>query len=113
MVDGMALSTHLQNLSGVGQLGSKMELPIAPPRPGGIDEPQGKSFSDVLAESIEKVNTRMNDSDKAIDDMATGRSQDVHHTLIAMQKADISFRMMLEVRNKVMKAYDDISRMQA
>ena len=42
----------------------------------------------------------------------TGESQDLHNTVIAMQKADLSFQMMMQVRNKIVQAYQEIIRMQ-
>ena len=42
----------------------------------------------------------------------TGESQDLHTTVIAMQKADLSFQMMMQVRNKIVQAYQEIMRMQ-
>jgi flagellar hook-basal body complex protein FliE len=42
----------------------------------------------------------------------TGESQDLHNTVIAMQKADLSFQMMMQVRNKIVQAYQEIMRMQ-
>jgi flagellar hook-basal body complex protein FliE len=42
----------------------------------------------------------------------TGESKDLHSTVIAMQKADLSFQMMMQVRNKLMQAYQEIIRMQ-
>lgn len=113
-MDNLTIQNHMRTLSGMGQLGAKPEVaPIAPPRAGQLDEPQDSSFKDMLTESIGKVNGLMNDSDKAIEDLATGKSSNVHQTLIALQKADISFRTLLEVRSKVMKAYDDVMRLQA
>jgi flagellar hook-basal body complex protein FliE len=42
----------------------------------------------------------------------TGESQDLHTTVIAMQKADLSFQLMMQVRNKIVEAYQEIMRMQ-
>lgn len=99
----------------MGQLGVKPEIaPLSPPaQPGKAEAAEGPSFKEMLTESIDKVNGLMNESDQSIDDLATGKSANVHHTLIALQKADISFRMLLDVRNKVMSAYQEVMRMQA
>ncbi len=42
----------------------------------------------------------------------TGETQDLHTTMIAVQKADLSFQMMMQVRNKIVQAYQEIMRMQ-
>ena len=44
--------------------------------------------------------------------MATGRSHNIHETMIALDKADVSFRMLTKVRNKAVEAYQEIMRMQ-
>jgi flagellar hook-basal body complex protein FliE len=114
-MNNLSIQNHLRSISGVGQLGARPEInPLAPPaQPGKAEGTEGPSFKDMLAESIGKVNGLMNESDQAIEDLATGKSANVHHTLIALQKADISFRMLLDVRNKVMSAYQEVMRMQA
>lgn len=114
-MDNLSIQNHLRSLTNYGQLGGTAEItPLGPPlRPGQAEEAGGPSFKDVLTESIGKVNNLMNESDQAIEDLAAGKSGNVHGTLIALQKADISFRMLLETRSKVMSAYQEVMRMQA
>ena len=71
-----------------------------------------ESFSDVLKNSVEKVNNLQKEADAAIDDLALGDNKDVVQTIIAMEKADISFRLMMQVRNKIVQAYEEVMRMQ-
>lgn len=58
----------------------------------------------------------MNDAqlqaDQAITDLTTGKQQDLHQTMIAIEKASLSFELMMQVRNKIVSAYEEISRMQ-
>ena len=110
-MDNLTINTHLSRLAGIGQLNAKPELPSIPQGQlggemtiSGTQETQGANFSQMLTESIDKVNQSLLASDKAVEDLATGKSTNVHGTLIAMQKADISFKMFLEVRSKVMAA---------
>ncbi len=70
-----------------------------------------KGFGDVLKESLNEVNKMQLDADKSIEDLATGRSKNIHETMISMSKADIAFRMTMQVRNKVMEAYQEVMRM--
>jgi flagellar hook-basal body complex protein FliE len=72
----------------------------------------GKGFGEVLKDSIEKVNALQLESDEAIKSFAKGESKDIHETMIAVQKADISFRMMMQIRNKIVEAYQEVMRMQ-
>lgn len=111
-MNNFPIQSHLRSLSGYGQLGATPEInPVGTPGAAAADG--GPSFKDLLSESIAKVNTQMVDSDQAVEDLAQGKSGDVHQTLIALQKADISFKMLLEVRSKVLKEYEDVMRMQA
>ena len=47
-----------------------------------------------------------------MDALATGQSQNIHQAMIAMQQADISFQLMMAIRNKLVSAYEEIQRMQ-
>lgn len=71
-----------------------------------------KSFLDTLKESIEKVGEIQKAADKAVEDLSVGKAQDLHKTMIAMEEADISFQLMMQVRNKLVSAYEEIMRMQ-
>lgn len=71
-----------------------------------------KSFGETLKESIEKVNQLQLDADQAIVDFATEKNPDIHNTMIAIQKAGVSFQIMMEVRNKILSAYEEVMRMQ-
>ena len=72
----------------------------------------GKSFSDTLAESLNQVNTLQHDADRAVEDLMIGKSQNIHETMISVNKADIAFRMTMQVRNKIVEAYQEVLRMQ-
>lgn len=69
-----------------------------------------KSFKELLTGAIEEVNQLQNASDKQITDVMTGKSQDLNATVMAVQQADTSFRMMMSVRNKIIEAYKEIQR---
>jgi flagellar hook-basal body complex protein FliE len=70
------------------------------------------SFGQWLQKSIEDVNKLQQDADSAAAKLVTGETKDIHGTMIAMQKANISMSLMLEMRNKIISAYDEIKRMQ-
>lgn len=71
----------------------------------------GPSFFDTLKEAIGEVNSLQSEADDSIEKLVTGEQPDVHGTMIALEKADISFRMMMEVRNKILDAYQELMRM--
>ncbi len=69
-------------------------------------------FEDMLKESLEKVNALQGEADKNIEGLAAGKGGDLHNTMIAIEKADLSFNLMVQVRNKLLAAYEEIMRMQ-
>jgi flagellar hook-basal body complex protein FliE len=69
-------------------------------------------FSKVLENTLSEVNKLQENSDKAMSAMATGEVKDLHQAAIAIDKAELSMKMMLEVRNKALNAYKEIARTQ-
>ncbi len=75
------------------------------------DKPRTKGFLDSMRQAIAEVEQDEAKSNQAITDLAVGRRKTLHETMIAVEKAEISFRMLLAVRNKMMAAYQEIMRM--
>ena len=71
-----------------------------------------KSFSEILAESIGEVNNLQKEADKAIQRLITGESKNIHETVLAVEKADMAFRTMNQIRMKVIDAYREVMKMQ-
>ena len=71
---------------------------------------ENKSFEDVLKNAIQEVNRLQTDSDEKMGSLLKGESQDLHGTILAVQQADTSFKMMMQVRNRIVEAYREISR---
>ncbi|MEO5954611.1 MAG: flagellar hook-basal body complex protein FliE [Nitrospiraceae bacterium] len=69
-------------------------------------------FMDTLQHAISKANDIQLQASQATDALMTGQSQNVHGTMVALQEADISFQLMMQIRNKLVSAYEDIQRMQ-
>ncbi|NUM59404.1 MAG: flagellar hook-basal body complex protein FliE [Bdellovibrionaceae bacterium] len=78
----------------------------------GDSQVAGKSFSDTLNDAINSVNQLQKSSDKAAQDLATGKTDNVADVMIAAEKADIALRVMVQVRNKIVDAYSEIMKMQ-
>jgi flagellar hook-basal body complex protein FliE len=70
----------------------------------------GENFEILLKDAVNKVNTVQNEAEKAIQELAGGG--DISSAVIAMEKADLSFQVMIEVRNKLISAYEEIMRLQ-
>lgn len=75
---------------------------LTPPKGGGV------SFADTLQDQLDTVNQLQRDAKEAIEDLVSGRRVDVESVMIATEKADTAFRLLLQVRNKVMAAYEEL-----
>jgi flagellar hook-basal body complex protein FliE len=71
-----------------------------------------KTFGEFLKDSIGQVNSLQHEANVAMEKLASGESQNLHETLLAVEKADISFKTMNQVRMKVIDAYREIMKMQ-
>lgn len=69
-------------------------------------------FLDSLKSAIGNVNDAQMGASRAVDALMTGETQDIHRTMVALQQADVSFQLMMQVRNKLVAAYEEIQRMQ-
>lgn len=69
-------------------------------------------FDDVLTAAVQHVNGLQTQANQSIQSLAGDGSGNIHETMIAMEKADLSFRLMLQIRNKVVDAYQEVMRMQ-
>jgi len=71
-----------------------------------------KSFGKFLEDSLNQVNSLQSDANVAMEKLASGNSQNLHETLLAVEKADIAFKTMNQVRLKVIDAYKEIMKIQ-
>jgi flagellar hook-basal body complex protein FliE len=73
---------------------------------------EGASFGDLLKETLGEMNTIQKEGQEAMSDIATGQVKDLHQAAMAINKAELNMKMMLEVRNKALNAYKEILRTQ-
>lgn len=72
----------------------------------------GQGFGDVLKDAINEVNELQKTSEGGIEkQMLASESAELHTTMVQLQKAEVSFQTMMQVRNKILKAYEEIVRM--
>ena len=70
------------------------------------------SFLDTLKDSIKRVGELEKEADKEAEKLAKMESDDVTSTMMAIEKADLTFQLMMQVRNKIIDAYQEIMRLQ-
>ncbi len=97
----------VDSIKGILATGKEALSNVSRPQAAGED-----TFSTVLKDSLNKVNELQFNADDAIKGLASGGVKDVHETMIAIEKANISFNLMVQVRNKLVSAYEEIMRTQ-
>jgi flagellar hook-basal body complex protein FliE len=77
------------------------------------EKPKGKGldFVETLKEAINQTNTLVKQSEQAALDLSSGKSPNVHEAMIAMQKADISLRLLVKMTSKIVEGYNMLSRL--
>lgn len=84
---------------------------IAPPRSQGAAD-AGQDFGSTLMDALKEVDSIQRESREMQQAFMAGRQVDVHTVMIAMEKASIAMQLTLQVRNKLLEAYQEVSRMQ-
>lgn len=74
--------------------------------------PDEKSFAGVLMDAVNEVNSLQNESAVMKQQLVAGQISDVHQVTLAAEKASIAFQLTMQIRNKVVEAYQEIMRMQ-
>jgi flagellar hook-basal body complex protein FliE len=72
----------------------------------------GQAFSSVLTEAISKVESFQNNAQQSVDRFLNGEGEEIHKVALSAEQASLSFDLFLQVRNKVVTAYQEVMRMQ-
>jgi flagellar hook-basal body complex protein FliE len=97
------------SVPGIGALGSIGSLPkLTPLEPA----PAEGGFSGVLSNALQQVNQLNGGAEQQIGNLLKGGNTDMSTVMIAVEKADVAFQLMMQVRNKIVSAYQDIEKMQ-
>jgi flagellar hook-basal body complex protein FliE len=114
------LATDLQAAisQGLGSAGKTVpsqelqELTTSTPASGSVSQTGGGSFSNVLTQFVGEVNAKQTASNDAVTGLLSGGNVSLHQAMIAMEEANVSFQLMIEVRNKLLDSYQELMRMQ-
>jgi flagellar hook-basal body complex protein FliE len=98
------MSMNISGISSISPLAPNVAAPAA--GDGGIS-----SFKDVLDGAIGEVENARSSAAKSVEQFLSGDGGDLHSTILAMQRADLEFQMFMQVRNKVVSAYQEIMKM--
>jgi flagellar hook-basal body complex protein FliE len=97
-------------LSSINQTGFS-PLALKPPETNAIAK-TGADFSKVIQSAINQTVNAESASNRAIESLNSGESENLHDVMISVEKADISLKMLVQFRNKALQAYDEVMRMQ-
>ncbi|MBX2994338.1 MAG: flagellar hook-basal body complex protein FliE [Bdellovibrionaceae bacterium] len=98
-LDNKSMKINGESSSQVGSLGSTSPA-------------SGKSFADTLQDAIGNVNELQKTADKGAQDLATGRTDNIAEVMLSSERADIALKLMMQVRNKIIDAYQEVMKMQ-
>jgi flagellar hook-basal body complex protein FliE len=73
---------------------------------------ESSGFAELLDAQVGEVNENLMAAEETLQDFAVGEERSIHHVLMSMEKAKLSFSLMVQVRNRVLEAYQDVMRMQ-
>jgi flagellar hook-basal body complex protein FliE len=97
------------SISGLGAIGGISSFPaLSPVEPANADG----NFSGILTNALQQVNTLSSGAEQQIGSLLNGGNADMSSVMIAVEKADVSFQLMMQLRNKIVSAYQDIEKMQ-
>jgi flagellar hook-basal body complex protein FliE len=94
-------------ISGIRILPAEIDGSQIRPKLGGES-----SFGEALRNAVSETDSLQQTAEEQIGEMVKGKGADVHQAMISVEKADLSFQLMMQVRNKMVQAYQDISRLQ-
>lgn len=85
--------------------------PGAGPRGAGHSDPAGESFANMLRGQLERVSQMQSEANENLQLLLTGQTRDVTDVLVAARKAQVAFSLLMEIRNKLVEAYQELQNM--
>jgi flagellar hook-basal body complex protein FliE len=99
---------NVSSLPSVGSGSPLMPTPLVPTTPG---DTTGGLFAQVLQSALGQAAGQQQTADQAVLDLAMGKTDSLHNVVLEVAKADIAFRLMLEIRNRLSDAYQEVMKM--
>lgn len=93
----------VNNINGISVFGSASQ--------NASNKVTGYEFKDTLNSLMSQVNSQVQESEKMTDDFALGKTDSLHEVMVATEKSSISLSFLLQIRNKLLEAYQEIMRM--
>jgi flagellar hook-basal body complex protein FliE len=97
----------MTEIKGIGRESVPLELPEV------TSSPRKADFQEYLKAYLDNVDQLQHEADRAALEVSSGKLENIHQAMIAMEKAEVSFQLMVETRNRIVKAYEEIMKIQA
>lgn len=91
---------------------SNIPLAPVPPDANNAISKTSKDFGDILKAMLEEVNETQLAGEEAVKNLQSGKAKHLHEVMIAVEEADISLRMLVQMRNRALTSYEELMRMQ-
>ncbi len=92
----------------IAAISSQVGVDMASAMTSGADK---ASFQNFLSNEVSSVNAKVVDADNAVRELAMGKAENLHEVMISLEEAKISFELMVQVRNRLVEAYQEVLRM--
>ena len=99
-------------LDGVAAIGGHDEVPGSLPLPGPAQAGGVLPFADLVSRGLQDVNSRLLVSQADLQGLALGETRDLHEVMVRLEEGRLALQLMLQVRNRVLEAYQEVMRMQ-
>jgi len=96
----------------IAPISPSIALPAVPAITTSVASSSGQDFQSLLSSSISAVEQKQTEAQTSVNKFLTGETEDLHSAAIAGQRAELSLELFLQVRNKVVQAYQEVMRMQ-
>lgn len=96
----------------IGLVSGAAEKVLSVPALNEVPQSPEANFSEVLQTSLDRISRLQTQADTAVEDLTLGRQTDIHSTMIAVEKAGIALELALQIRNKLLNAYETLMRQQ-
>ncbi|MBI3462413.1 MAG: flagellar hook-basal body complex protein FliE [Planctomycetes bacterium] len=97
---------------GIAPIGPSGSGPVPQAVAPSAAQPGEMAFGKLIGQLVQDANAQQLQTDQAVKQLAMGEIDSLHDVMLSMAKADLSFRLILEIRNRLTEAYQEIMRMQ-
>lgn len=77
-----------------------------------VSDTQRLNFADFLMNEVQEANSKINVADQEVRALAVGETDNLHHVMLSVAKAQTAFELVVEIRNRILEGYQEINRMQ-